>query len=119
MEVRRLLGGLLQPPSSRWPIGRRLLAKGTWKKTRWRVWSIAFKEDTACGPARGGTTSGRRPPPSNGARGYRAGGNTVEVLPVSPVIGVHVGPAVGIAYECERPVPGKLTAPTGELVFSL
>ena len=46
-------------------------------------------------------------------------GHAVEVLPVSPVIGVHVGPAVGIAYECERPVPGKLTAPTGELVFSL
>ena len=39
-------------------------------------------------------------------------GHAVEVLPVSPVIGVHVGP-------CERPVPGKLTAPTGELVFSL
>ena len=46
-------------------------------------------------------------------------GHAVEVLPVSPVIGVHVGPAVGIAYECERPVPGKLTAPTSELVFSL
>lgn len=46
-------------------------------------------------------------------------GRAVEVLPVSPVIGVHVGPAVGIAYECERPVPGKLTAPAGELLFSL
>lgn len=46
-------------------------------------------------------------------------GRAVEVLPVSPVIGVHVGPAVGIAYECERPLPGKLTAPASELVFSL
>lgn len=46
-------------------------------------------------------------------------GRAVDVLPVSPVIGVHVGPAVGIAYECERPVPGKFTAPASELVFSL
>ena len=47
-------------------------------------------------------------------------GRTVDVLPVSPmVIGVHVGPAVGIAYECERPVPGKLAAPASELVFSV
>lgn len=46
-------------------------------------------------------------------------GHAVEVLPVSPVIGVHVGPAVGLAYECERPVPGKLTAPASELVFSV
>lgn len=45
-------------------------------------------------------------------------GRAVEVLPVSPVIGVHVGPAVGLAYECERPVPGKLTASASELVFS-
>lgn len=27
-------------------------------------------------------------------------GHAVDVLPVSPVIGLHVGPAVGIAYEC-------------------
>ena len=46
-------------------------------------------------------------------------GHAVEVLPVSPVIGVHVGPAVGLAYECERAVPGKLTAPASELLFSL
>lgn len=37
-------------------------------------------------------------------------GRSVDVLPVSPVIGLHVGPAVGIAYECKRPVEGKLTA---------
>ena len=31
----------------------------------------------------------------------------VRVVPVSPVIGLHVGPAVGIAYECEREMPHK------------
>jgi fatty acid-binding protein DegV len=31
-------------------------------------------------------------------------GFTVEVVPVSPVIGLHVGPAVAIAYETEREV---------------
>lgn len=36
-------------------------------------------------------------------------GFAVDILPVSPVIGVHVGPAIGIAYECNRPVPGKIT----------
>jgi DegV family protein with EDD domain len=36
-------------------------------------------------------------------------GREVDVLPVSPVIGMHVGPAVGIAYECNLPVSGKIT----------
>lgn len=36
-------------------------------------------------------------------------GRSVRVLPVSPVIGLHVGPAMGIAYTCERPLEGKLT----------
>lgn len=36
-------------------------------------------------------------------------GHAVDVIPVSPVIGVHVGPAIGIAYECNLPVPGKVT----------
>ncbi|NTU88512.1 MAG: DegV family protein [Actinobacteria bacterium] len=35
----------------------------------------------------------------------------VQVIPVSPVIGVHVGPAIGIAYECERALPRKLSGP--------
>lgn len=35
----------------------------------------------------------------------------VDVLPVSPVIGLHVGPAVGLAYECEEPLEEKLTEP--------
>ena len=38
-------------------------------------------------------------------------GHTVSVLPVSPVIGLHVGPAVGIAYECLSAVADKLTGP--------
>ena len=37
-------------------------------------------------------------------------GHEVAVLPVSPVIGLHVGPAVGIAYECEQPLEGKITS---------
>lgn len=37
-------------------------------------------------------------------------GREVAVVPVSPVIGLHVGPAVGIAYECEEALPGKLTS---------
>lgn len=38
-------------------------------------------------------------------------GRAVDVLPVSPVIGLHVGPAVGMAYECAHALAGKLTAP--------
>lgn len=38
-------------------------------------------------------------------------GRSVDVLPVSPVIGLHVGPAVGIAYECAHALAGKLTGP--------
>jgi len=36
-------------------------------------------------------------------------GRQVAVVPVSPCIGLHVGPAVGVAYECERPLPAKLS----------
>ena len=32
-------------------------------------------------------------------------GAEVEIVPVSPVIGVHVGPAVALAYETERELP--------------
>ena len=35
----------------------------------------------------------------------------VSVLPVSPVVGLHVGPAVGVAYECAHAISGKLTGP--------
>lgn len=43
-------------------------------------------------------------------------GRSVEVLPVSPVVGLHVGPAVGIAYTCIDALEGKLTNPDLELV---
>lgn len=33
----------------------------------------------------------------------------IAVIPVSPVVGLHVGPALGLAYECENPLPGKLS----------
>ena len=45
-------------------------------------------------------------------------GHAVDVMPVSPVIGVHVGPAVGISYECMRYVQGKLEMQPAELVFT-
>ncbi len=45
-------------------------------------------------------------------------GRTVSVLPVSPVIGLHVGPAVGIAYECVGPLGGKLNGPVRARVCS-
>ena len=36
-------------------------------------------------------------------------GRAVSVIPVSPVIGLHVGPAVGISYECKGFLQGKLS----------
>jgi DegV family protein with EDD domain len=33
----------------------------------------------------------------------------VRVIPVSPVLGLHVGPAVGLAYECNKPLENKYT----------
>ena len=48
----------------------------------------------------------------------RIAGCSVEVRPASPVIGVHVGPAVGLAYECVRYVQGKLDLSTDDLIFT-
>ena len=45
-------------------------------------------------------------------------GRNVAVVPVSPVIGLHVGPAVGVAYECERPIPGKLSEKYPSIVYA-
>ena len=45
-------------------------------------------------------------------------GRKVHVLPVSPVIGLHVGPSVGIAYQCVQKIAGKLTDQRAELVFT-
>lgn len=42
----------------------------------------------------------------------------VRVLPVSPVIGLHVGPAVGIAYECNEPLKDKFTGNLQALMCS-
>ena len=44
-------------------------------------------------------------------------GKTVMVLPASPVIGVHVGPAMGLAYECAAPIEGKF-ATSPEIIAS-
>lgn len=43
-------------------------------------------------------------------------GKSVSVLPVSPVIGLHVGPAVGIAYECCSALANKVSFPVSGLV---
>lgn len=45
-------------------------------------------------------------------------GREVPVHPASPVIGVHVGPAMGVAYECVEQLTGKLTPAAPELAFS-
>lgn len=42
----------------------------------------------------------------------------VRVLPVSPVIGLHGGPAVGIAYECNEPLKEKFTGNLQALMCS-
>ncbi len=45
-------------------------------------------------------------------------GRDVDVVPVSPVIGLHVGPAVGIAYECQEALPGRLSLNPSSLVYA-
>ena len=45
-------------------------------------------------------------------------GRAIDVVPVSPVIGLHVGPAVGIAYECCDALPGKLGKDTKVPVYT-
>lgn len=45
-------------------------------------------------------------------------GRSVDVVPVSPVIGLHVGPAIGISYECERCIPGKVSESYPSLVYA-
>jgi len=43
-------------------------------------------------------------------------GHEVQVLPVSPVIGCHVGPAVGIVYRCAQALPGKISCSVSSLL---
>ena len=45
-------------------------------------------------------------------------GREVAVTPVSPVIGLHVGPAVGVAYECACEIPEKVTMHNPQLVYA-
>ncbi len=45
-------------------------------------------------------------------------GMKVRVLPVSPVVGLHVGPAVGIAYECNLALGDKISGDLHRLVSS-
>ena len=120
-----LLGGLLQisPVLTVADWETSTLAKvRTWKKALARIVEV-FKEDIEASGLKRVVVHyiGAAAPAVQWAREAiePVVGRAVQVIPVSPVIGVHVGPAVGIAYECERPVPGKLTAPREELLFSV
>ena len=42
----------------------------------------------------------------------------VRVIPVSPVVGLHVGPAVGISYICNKPLEGKITGNLSSLAVA-
>jgi DegV family protein with EDD domain len=44
-------------------------------------------------------------------------GGPVRVVPVSPVIGMHVGPAIGIAYQCSEPITTKFSGKMPPLAF--
>lgn len=46
-------------------------------------------------------------------------GHEVPVVPVSPVVGLHVGPAVGLAYICNGPLEGKTQASFEELATQI
>ncbi len=49
----------------------------------------------------------------------RVVGHAVDIEPVTPVIAVHVGPAIGISYECMNYLEGKLVdMKPSELVFT-
>lgn len=45
-------------------------------------------------------------------------GHAVDVVPVSPVIGLHVGPAIGISYECEETLSGKVSDSYPAMVYA-
>lgn len=45
-------------------------------------------------------------------------GHAVAVKPVTPVVGVHVGPAIGIAYECASRIADKINKPLSAVVCS-
>ena len=43
-------------------------------------------------------------------------GHEVPVIPVSPVVGLHTGPSVGLAYICNEPLDGKLDFDPEQLI---
>ena len=46
-------------------------------------------------------------------------GEKVKTVSVSPVISVHSGPAIGIAYECEREIEGKFSGKVPQIIYSV
>ena len=46
-------------------------------------------------------------------------GEKVKTVSVSPVISVHSGPAIGIAYECERKISGKFSGEIPQIVYAI
>lgn len=46
-------------------------------------------------------------------------GHAVRVVPVSPVVGVHTGPAIGICYECTSVLPDKITFAPDTLITNV
>lgn len=46
-------------------------------------------------------------------------GEKVKVVSVSPVISVHSGPAIGIAYECEEEILDKFSGAIPQIVYSI
>ncbi len=43
---------------------------------------------------------------------------TVDLVSVSPVVSVHVGPSIGIAYECCEEISGTITSKSTEIAYS-
>jgi DegV family protein with EDD domain len=48
-----------------------------------------------------------------------AAGCEVSIVPISPVLGSHVGPAMGLAYECLGYLSGKITTDISERVYAV
>ena len=95
----------------------------TQKKALEKIVSIMEEDRAACGGLKNLVVHyiGEKTPALTWARGVIEPllGRAVEVHPVSPVVGLHVGPAVGIAYECAAPLDGKITKDASSLaVFS-
>ena len=95
----------------------------TQKKALEKIVSIMEEDRAACGGLKNLVVHyiGEKTPALTWAREVIEPllGRAVEVHPVSPVVGLHVGPAVGIVYECAAPLDGKITKDASYLaVFS-